>query len=185
MDILYTRWANALRDEFTWIQAFLLILPSLTISQRKSLLTQTRCQLSPTRHSRLFTRDAKTWLSLINYEHMPHSYGLTLPIDLITLGQNLKRYMTPLYAGFLSMAIRNAPYYSYASVLAEKRATIKKEIQAAITVHHPVLLDYTLIFERSESDTSRLAPNLPIRPELHTEINASLHQCKGRFYRYV
>jgi hypothetical protein len=91
--------------------------------------------------------------------------------------------MDPFYSGFISMVLRNAPYYNYNSVIREKKRIIEKEIRASLDVYHPVAFDYSPILGGSSDVYSRLAQNLPLDDVVHTEINKALHLCKGKFYR--
>jgi hypothetical protein len=186
MTSLYEAWTRQYESDQPRIFSFLYTLPFLTVTQRKALLTQVRCQTSPRTGSRLLVRDTDTRLSSINYGFR-HKTQPALHSTLIQLGQSLEPFLNPFYCGFLSMAIRNAPYYDYTSIMIEKEKTIKKEVQAALhTRNTPYPFDYSSIFGKDhDSLNTRLSNNLPLRPELQYEIKGAFYRAMNSFERYV
>jgi len=102
------------------------------------------------------------------------SKAISLPTTLLELSLRLDPYMTPIYAGFISMVIRMIPYEDYTSVMLEKEKGIKKELQAAIGIYNPETLIYDPIFDDSyEARFSRMVYNLPLDAPLHSKIHRS------------
>jgi hypothetical protein len=98
---------------------------------------------------------------------------------------SLQEFMNPVQSGLISMLIRNAPFDSLSSAYEEFRATIQKELDAALTVLHPAMLDYTAIFSHDKRYSYRMYHNLPIARDTCYSIFRAMSSSKSILSRQL
>jgi hypothetical protein len=173
MDPVYSRWCRWWHADLPALAHFLYSLPYFSLPSRKGLLTYTRVQ-QPLQMSRLSNRVGDTYRIR---ETVPLHPFTSEPTEYLSLGHLLDRIphrpTDPVYQGFLSMILRNAPYIDHSDVIAARQKGILKELRAALNVYEPIKLNYDPILSPDRSSKyQRMAPNLPLDPHLHDEIYA-------------
>jgi len=158
----YEAWAASLSCFHLAIHETAVVVPFLTISQRKLLLTQARCQILPKPPTVLRIRNQKEYVSLIDYS--PEKPPYSAYIRLIDFAMSLDFFMNPLFSGLLSLVLRCAPHKHSGPIYEEIRSGKEKEITAAITPFRGPTFDYSCIFSPDESH--RDAPLTPLFCEL-------------------
>lgn len=172
----YLRWLRILRDDDRPLFELGHVLPYLSIPERKVLLVQSRCQVCPTKKSRLYqVAPVKVWATRFILPKLVE--GIVMSKNLYDLASSLSDYMNPFYSGLISMLIRHAPYDDHTSVVEEQESALRKEIQAAVGKYHPTSLDYTPFLEREGANT-RVEQNLPLDYYLNTHIRQIFHLSK-------
>jgi len=166
---LYRKWAAAFRSSHSSIYNLCAVLPYTTVSQRKILLLQARCQILPRDTTWLYRRNVQLWKSNIDYIDR---HGKSHSTDLLAIGMQLEGYLSPITSGLVSVIVRTAPYEDYTSIHEEFTGGRAKEINAAINPQSCAQLDYRSIlsFERDVRSSTRLYTNLPLDAALHDDI---------------
>jgi len=160
----YEQWAESLHTSHRAIYETAITVPFLTISQRKVILTQARCQVLPVRTTIVYFRHAKLYQSQIDYHGSKPP--LSSFITLYHFAMSLEYFMNPIFSGLLSLLLRCAPHVHEGPIWDEIESGKMKEITAAITPFDGPSFDYTSIFSRHEED--RDMPMTPLFNELPT-----------------
>lgn len=139
---LYLAWASTFDTHTPSLAAFLATLPYMSITSRKTLLTQSRVQQTPIPGSRMKTRVAN-WDTLITYVPDVKQPRSTKTCTLLFLSQTIGEYLpSAVFSGFISSAVRSAPYMVTSEADEIKEKGIMNEISAAIEIYQPVILDF-------------------------------------------
>jgi len=146
----YTKWTTAIKDVHLTIHEVAVIIPFLTIPQRKVILTQARCQVLPEASTILFIRHRKTFLSFIDYStRKPPSFA---PARLLQFAMHLEYFMNPVFSGLLSVLLRCAPHEHEGPIIDEIASGKMKEVTAAITPFRGPNFDYRCILSHVKAD---------------------------------
>lgn len=175
----YYHWCRRFADRLPGLERLLLLLPVLSLDQKKALLTAARVQSYPDLCSRLYSNLKDVWNSPILIDPSYPAFALE-PIrhlspseTLLTLSYGISDYLpSSIFSGFLSSIIRSAPVASPLEYEQTRNKALLKEILASIYEYHPVNLDYRCEFSNDPRDRDLpFAPNLPsnrtIAGELH------------------
>jgi hypothetical protein len=93
----------------------------------------------------------------------------------------LDYFLSPISAGFLSMAVRNAPFDDYGPMKEILEESIEKEINAAGGLYHPKEFDYRCIFSPDERDRDiPLADNLDPAPDVASYFHQAFRDARQR-----
>lgn len=175
LPLAYRLWTSATEAHDSHIALYLNILPYCSVPQRKAALALTRIQqFGPG------TRYEKAYGYVLDQYVCYHQDGLEgLHRNEMRIREVVRPllplFLSPLSAGFLSMVTRNAPFYTYDSVLEERQAKIEKELSASQTLYHPERLDYTSIFSKDSRDRNiPLASNMDPHPETSAFFHSTL-----------
>lgn len=179
MDQAYSKWANQFYVYHPNCGIILLALPYLPIQARKVMLAFTRIRQPVSMRTR-FQRTFKDELSkyhAIRLDRTRAEYSLLSLHDLLS---GMEEYISdPITMGFLSTAIRSAPYVDYTSVQEVKDKSIFTELQAAIRPSSNAELDYRALFDLDRKARNvRLFPNLPLDPLVHAQLHSAFMQSK-------
>jgi hypothetical protein len=150
------------------------LIPFMPVGVRKDIMTLCRVQQMP-RHNpylrdRIFQGDNASFLYEENYD----AYLVWTGTSVLPLVEPYIR--SPVILGFISQLLRCLPYKDETSARQEIRASIQKEMDAALGKEREPYLDYSSIFGTSyQSLFTPLSPLLPPRPHL-----ASFYRLKLR-----
>jgi len=108
---------------------------------------------------------------------IPHNFH-----TLHQLAMSLEDYMNPFHCGFLSMVLRNAPFENEQDGFDHLEKGVQKEIRAAISIHHPAILDYSSVFDQLHTQRYiRLYHNLPILEDVARDLHRSFRSTQRTF----
>jgi len=179
MDQAYRRWATQFYVNHPSCGIILLALPYIHIGARKVMLAFTRIRQPIS----VRTRFRSTFARELNEYHAFKMDDTKPEYNLLSLREMLEGIETfisdPITMGFLSTAIRSAPYHDYSSVQETKEKTIEKELEAAMTTGKEPKLDYEILFSPDPAARrGRFHPNLPWDPILHAQLHHAFNQTK-------
>lgn len=173
----YLEWASTFDTRTPQLSSFLATLPYLSITSRKTLLTQSRVQQTPLPGSRLDTR-ISNWDTIITYVPDVKQPRVTRSCTLLYLAIQIGDFFpSAIFSGFISSAVRSAPYLVSSEADEIREKSIQNEISAAIEIYQPIRLDFRCLFSqdpkyRSWPLSERLESNQEISEQLHSRFKS-------------
>lgn len=170
------RWTTTRTSDSPTLAPLINTIYFLPIPLRKVLLTACRIQLSrlSDKSSRLYQRYRVEWTTNIPFPNDKLERSSTL----ISLRSFAEKYIAffsdPTLAGFVSMLLRFLPYSSYESMREVRDATLKKELQAATSIYHPVSFTYQNLFGAPIHRNTTLAGGAGGNAALNVTIRTSI-----------
>jgi hypothetical protein len=149
------------------------MLPFVSLSVRKGIMTLCRVQQSPWENPRLY----KTLEPIMSFRttayirNRPREIAFVQDILPIILAYS----HDPIILGFVSMILRVVPLAEQDEVYAALQDTIQKEVGSATGPDKSQVLDYSCLFSAESSDRHKpLHSFIPPRPQLAQEIHEAL-----------
>jgi hypothetical protein len=161
MDKPYNLWCRQMCRSLPALGSLFLLIPDMSLLQRKAVLTATRVQSYPEHRSRLYTAFRDVWASPVstaNLRCLPDQRVLRHGAErLDTLLKTIQPFLeSSITSGLISAVVRSAPINDIDPFLRAKDDGLWKELDASIHVYHPSTFSFSCIF--SESPTSRPFP---------------------------
>jgi len=176
MSNAYHTLLRALRVTHTDLRLLLSLLPDLHLTTRKAILSLTRTQSMPLEGSTTLSRLRED----LDISVTTKVEGTSQVVRLLPLLQRIYLIQSPVYSGFISMMIRNAPFADYGSVLQSLESTIQKEMLAAMETFHPVQFDWYSLLAPSQDKPRPLLPGYPCDPAIFGGLRSALVRAKRR-----
>jgi hypothetical protein len=162
---------------FPALHSIYLIIPHLSISLRKELLTACRVQQHPNVNPRL-RREMRLWFST----SIPHPTTPGINQNLTSYNRDLQIILdSPLFSSFLSMALRSESFPSMTEADDVIQVGIQKELSAAFEPRYPSI-NWSPLFSQDPTTIyhTSLIKNGPTRPHLYQYLRWQLLGWKQR-----
>lgn len=167
----YKAWVMGLpHTDSDYIQCLLMI-PSLSIKQRKVIFTSVRTQ-APLVEGCPQLEVAEPMFSTVVYPPLHHGkldQDIELPATFENIFKRIHPFtMQPIHCSVLSLVLRIAPFTNEDEIIEMISAAFEKEVMASVTIYNPVKMDYTVIFSNEAQDR-----RLPFSPRLPSDYKTA------------
>jgi len=166
---------HILTHDMPGLQSFAKLIPYMSMSTRKALLTVCRCQVVPIKGSKMWKRmNEDLSRAIYDPDSRSHFYLKDLLPDLAT------EIQSPIFSGFISMLLRNLPFDPQ-DVMETFETTRAKEMAAALETYHPQQFFWSNILSHHPrtSNDKAIAPGYPITDEVYSRVSSAFRHSKS------